>query len=203
MVSTCCFAPCLGGYSALWCFELTNEQMPLLWLNVNYIDLCLSAPDRAAGLVLSCASLSHAEVSSHFFFLQPKGLRYPRNEALECGSFWSSCQKGWLSRVLTRIPGSIIAKPRMQNGFQKTFDSYFAWYASIDTTLFEYVDAEKDAEACDPQAAWVRSESQPLQNLDTDWDGIAIFAFHPCISSQPSVSVHCRTHRAALPLSLF
>ena len=40
-------------------------------------------------------------------------------------------------------------------GFKKakgkcTFDSYFARCASIDPTFFEYPDAEKDAEDCDP-----------------------------------------------------
>lgn len=50
------------------------------------------------------------------FLFERKGLRYIRSKALECGYFLSSWKKGWLNKVLTRIPGRTKAKPSKSKG---------------------------------------------------------------------------------------
>ena len=89
--------------------------------------------------------------------------------------------------------------PGCKTGFRKakhkrTFVSHFAWSASMDTTVLECTDTGKGAADCGTwQCGCDTPGRQPLQNLDTNWDGFAVFAFHPCITSQPSVLAHCRT----------
>lgn len=147
--------------------------------------------------LLGSCPVPHWAMQMWHFFLEPKGLRYIRNKALECGYFLSSWKKRWLNKVLTKIPGSTKTKHSKSKGQAQLWQLFFTvcqhW-----RNVFWIHWCRKRCWRLSPMGSVDKRQSS-----DTDWDGIAVFTFIPVLPVNLLSWHAAECEAAALPLSLF